>query len=476
MGILKVGSTNPKLSWILQKNPQTILDSKKPYTKEIRKGCVYGWFNEAASEFKLWFRDNDLGSSFKDGEQGEFEYLDCSRYGSAYLPISLITNCLATALKKVDENDVDGFEAYVTMVIKVSSRRYQEMLTKSFECIAKIEEELLYGSYSIVTIRAPKVYTVLNVAQIVCLMQCLHDEDMYVRLDKSAVEKFITCLNAVDAPYFVRYLFSVRTLHNRDMFKKLLPSLQREGTEMQFGNTRQQRFDAIEKLLTGGETMIDIGCGEMFYSLKLSGRYRDVFAVDCDPEVQEINRGKVAKRQIENVVPVEEKATPEWVKENESMFDGADVLLTEVIEHMSQAEAQALIESILKTNYRKLIVTTPNKDFNQFYGFDDDQMRHSDHQWEMSWEDLGKWNRVIWENNKDRIGTCERSSIGDSVEGVGVTCMFVFEREMSEATKNMIRILEIIDPEPDTLPCSTEPSAWNWPRSSEVTEPIKQDA
>jgi hypothetical protein len=452
MAIVKVGSTNPDLSFVLAKNPNTIIDSKKPYTKELRKGCVYGWYtNETATEFKMWFRDSDLASSFVDGERGEFEYLDTSRYSSGLAPISMITQCLATALKKPDEKDTEGFEAYCTFPLKISNRRYNEMLAKSYQGIASIDATPIYGDHYEITIRAPRVYTVLNIAMLVCLMQCLNDDDTYVRLDKSGVEKYITCLNAANAPYFVRYLFAMRAIQNRAVFEQMKPKLQGPGMELQFGNTRQQRFDAISGVLTGGETLIDIGCGEMFYALRFCSKYETVFAVDGDPEIQEINRGKVAKRQIDNITPLEVMATPEWVKENESLFDGADVLLTEVVEHMPQADATALIEAIMKTNYRKLVITTPNKDFNRFYGFAEDDTRHPDHHFELPYTKFVHWMDELWES---KTSSATVWGIGDRVEGTSVTSAAVFERHVAIPQKTVT--LEIADPEPDTSPSSTE--------------------
>lgn len=427
MSILKVGSSNPKLSWILQKNPATIAESKKPFTRQIRKGCAYGFFTKQDQEFILWFRDSDLESSFANGVNAEFEYLDTTRYGSPYLPISLITNCLSTAAKKIDENDTEGFEAYVTTAIKVSNPRFHDLVTQHYAGIAKIESTLIYGDYYEVTIKAPKIYTVLNVIQIVCLLQSLCDDDTYVELKEAGIEKYINCLNAADAPYFVRYLFSTRAFSNRASFAKLKDKLQGPDMILQYGNTRQQRFDAISDVLTGGETLIDIGCGEMFYGMKLCGKYETIFAVDADAEQQDINQGKLAKRSIDNIVPLTAKATPEWVKENEALFDGADVLLTEVIEHMSLEEANALIEAILSTNYKRLIVTTPNKDFNVNYGFSDTDMRHDDHQFELPYVKFAKWMEKLWETKKPAATMIY--GIGDSVADERVTAMAVFERE-----------------------------------------------
>jgi len=66
-----------------------------------------------------------------------------------------------------------------------------------------------------------------------------------------------------------------------------------------------------------------------------------------------------------------------------------DVLLTEVVEHMSLEEAEQLIKDILqKIKFNNFVVSTPNKHFNIHYGI---AKRHDDHKWEMTKEEFEKW-------------------------------------------------------------------------------------
>lgn len=460
MGMLIVGSSNPDLSYVLQKMPASVSGRTEPYQRKIRKGIAYGWFTKKNQEFKLWFKDHDSKSSFASGTASEFEYLDTSRYGSPYLPISLITECLSTALKKIDERDVEGFEAYVKAAIKVSNEHSLQALIKHYGGIATIETQPLHGSFQIVTVRASLIHTAVNVMVVVCLLQCLYDEDTQVDLKRDGISKYLACLNAASAPYFVRYLFKTRVFHNRKTFEDLREQLNGPGMSIVFGNTQVQRFDAILPYLKGGDTLIDIGCGEMFHALKLQGKYETIYTVDPDAELQEANKRKLDRRQIENIVPLVKEATPTWVKENEALFDGADVILIEVIEHMPLEDAKALIEAILKTGYRRLIITTPNKDFNKHYGFDDDEKRHHDHEWEMGFSEFSNWIARIAESDSapgiagclavnasasdlaeqarknvaevmetaEDSGFCLVSSFGDAVDGTAVTSYAVFVR------------------------------------------------
>lgn len=420
MGILKVGSTNPKFSYVISKNPATIKESKKPFTRQVRKGVAYGWFSQNDQEFTLWFRDNAAEVSFAENGNSNFEYLDRSRYGSSYLPIALITACLNSASKNIEPDDVPGFEAYATTALTVRNDRFFHRVVEAFQNEATIQVRPV-GLYSYeLTVRAPLVHTVLNTLQVICLLQSLSNPGIEIRLDETALEKFLKLINVANAPYYLRYVFATKAFSSRKSFAKLRDKLQGPGMIMFFGDTRRQRFDNINQQLSGGDTLIDIGCGELFYALKLSGRYKEVFAIDADPEMAEANEGRITNRQITNVVSLNAQVDAQWVSENETLFEGADVLLTEVVEHMELEQATSLVQAILQTNFRELIITTPNKSFNKHYGMLDEQMRHYDHKWEMTSQEFLAW--ILKLEDPDQINAVAIvSGIGDIVDDEAIT-------------------------------------------------------
>ena len=458
MAIVTIGSNNPQFSHIICKNPATIRDSGKAFRREARKGVVYGWYTDKGAivseggkyegggdqEFRLWFKDNETESSFTEGPQADFEYLDCTRYGSPYAPVSIIQVALPTASKKQDEMDAASYllktledsdderlvlnKAYLETTIKVPTFRFLQQMATHFEGQAAISYRPLGGLYYHVRVEAPTVFLVLNVIQVVCLLQCLTDPDTYIEKNRTAIDRYIRVLNNAKAPYYARYLFQMKAINNRDMFKQLKSELELPGMDLKFGDTRQQRFDAISPYLNGKETLIDIGCGEMFYTIKKAGAYDVIFAVDADQERAENNTGKVKGRGIENIVTLHATANVDWVNENESLFTGADVLLTEVAEHMTFEEATLLIECILNKDIRRLVVTCPNKDFNKHYGLSDEEMRHTDHQWEPTYEEFCDWVVGLYEVGYD----CHMFGIGDSVNDSSTTCMAVFDKKPEE--------------------------------------------
>lgn len=427
MSVLTVSSSNPKLSWVLQKNPATIRNSKEPYKKEIRQGVAYGWFLDEDKAFRLWFKDNPLHCSFAEGRDAEYEYLDRTRYASPYLPISLITNCLATALKNHQEEDTKGEIARLETTVEIRSTSTLNHLLAHFDTDEMNKRgygflaEHMAGHVYKVHVFGPSVHEMLNAAIVIFLMFCISTKGIYVNLKGDVVEKYISALNIIDAPYFVRYLFKRNVFSNRDTFLKNKPLLDTPQINLWHGDTLAQRKEAIFPHLTGGDQLIDIGCGELNYSIPLASKYETVLAFEADDEVRENAKGKASGRQIENIA-FKEAATPESIEDCSSLFAGADVLITEVLEHIEKQDAEKLLKAVFKTDFNKLVVTVPNKDFNKHYLMEDDEFRHSDHKWEMGYDEFVNW---FWNVSKGTDLTMGSCGIGDSVEGVHTSTMII---------------------------------------------------
>lgn len=431
MSVLTIGSTNPKFSWVIQKNPETIRNSKDPFKKTIRQGSVYGWFLDNDRSFRLWFKDHNLHCSFAEGRDNEFEYLDRTRYASPYLPISLITNCLATVLKTEQEEDTLGERWWLETTVEIRSASMLKHLTQhfngpyGFDTGSAIHTEHISGHAYKITLYASSGHMLMNIALVVFLMFCVSTRGLYINLKGDVVEKYINALNRVKAPYFIRYLFKRNVFTNRDTFLKNKPLLDTPKISLWHGDTLAQRKEAIFPLLAGGQTLVDIGCGELNYTIPLSSKYESVLAFEADEEVRENAIGKAKGRQVENVV-FKEIADPETIEECQLLFDGADVLITEVLEHMPLKDAAKLVQAVLATDFRKLVITVPNKAFNVNYLMDDTQFRHDDHDWEMSHKDFDDW---FWDISKKFAISIVSYGIGDSVDGVHTS-------NLLEVTKN----------------------------------------
>jgi small RNA 2'-O-methyltransferase len=424
MAVLTIGSENPKFSWIIQKNPNTIRESKEPYKKEIRKGVAYGWFPND-QQFRLWFKDNPLHCSFAEGIGAEFEYLDRTRYASPYLPISLITNCLATAFKQSQEEDEEHpWSAFMTTTVEVRSASMIRHITEYFNGEYGFDKGYsctlthLAGHAYDIHIQGPSIHKLLNAAMVIFLMLCVSSKGIYVNLKGDIVEKYIKSINIIEAPYFIRYLFKRNVFSNRDTFLKNKALLDTSEISLWHGDTLTQRKEAIFPELDGGHQLIDIGCGELNYSLPLAAKYESVLAFESDDEVRENAEGKAKGRQVENI-SFQGAATPETIADCELLFEGADVLITEVLEHIPLEDAKKLVIAVLNTGYNKIVITVPNKDFNIHYKLDG-EFRHDDHKWEMGYQEFIDW---LWDiTRKYPIGVTAMG-IGDAVNGVSTSTL-----------------------------------------------------
>jgi 2-polyprenyl-3-methyl-5-hydroxy-6-metoxy-1,4-benzoquinol methylase len=383
----------------------------------------------------LWFKDHALHCSFAEGRDQEFEYLDRTRYASPYLPISLITNCLATAFKELQEEDtVAPFSAWLETTVEIRSASMLKHITQHFNGTFGFDEgygfhsELISGHAYKVRIVGPSVHHMLNAAMVIFLMFCVSTKGIYINLKGDNVEKYINAINRIDAPYFIRYLFKRNVFSNRDTFAKNKSLLDTPQIDLWHGDTLSQRKEAIFPHLGGGSVLIDIGCGELNYSIPLSAKYEQVLAYEADEEVRENAVGKATGRGVENIT-FKEAATPESVDDCSALFDGADVLITEVLEHMEKRDAQLLIQAVLKTDFNKLVITVPNAEFNVNYLMEEGQFRHDDHKWEPGFKEFSNWftSIVRGENRVEGI-VWTTEGIGDKVNGVSTSTMIVLTK------------------------------------------------
>ena len=106
--------------------------------------------------------------------------------------------------------------------------------------------------------------------------------------------------------------------------------------------------------------------------------------------------------------------------------DSVNILLTEVIEHNPIEKAKGLIKKALSYNFNKLIITTPNSEFNQFYNMDS-EMRHDDHDFEPTRQEFQDLMKECTDNEKVNI---EFFQLGDSLNGIQPTqgCVIMKKR------------------------------------------------
>ncbi len=434
MAILTLFSDNPDLSWVIQKNPETTQASGEPFARDLRKGRVYGWFcdPEVNQVFRLLFLDHPTESSFAYGSRENFEYLDKSRYGHPYCAVQMIQECLSSAAKPTNtqaDKDVPTLGTVVTYDVCTRASGILELMAKVTEDKPEVFSYAQAGPgvYEL-SCRAPTIIGALNLLLTICLVLTLKDKDFYLPLNQSGVTKILNVMSRANSPYFIRHIFLAVAVNNRDMFKTLQNAGKISGPDMrlQFGNTQQQRHDFIKAAFKDDgqkeRTLFDLGCGEMYHTSRLAEYYYDVVGVDKDPDLQGSNEKWLRKNDLtEKAKFTVAEVTAEWISgEMGDSFGETDVLITEVLEHIPKEDAAALVTALTSLGDlpHRVVLTVPNKNFNQYFPLrDDEEVRHHDHQWEPTPEE--------WAEFLACVGAGMNVQIGEGGDKVGDDPLFL---------------------------------------------------
>lgn len=421
MFILK--SSNPQFSFILRKNPATQRSNNAPFDRAFRKGKLYGWYTNNDQEFRCLFIDSDTETSLINAKSN-FEYLDRTRYSSPYLPIAMIGEFMRSVVRNRDAHDVPGMEHQATFIIEIVNVRLANAFITSFPS-GTCEIEQLCGTLHKATFRTTdSLYYLLNAIQVFCVMQTVADPNLYLPLDEASYMKYVRSVVAIDSPYFVRYMLN-KQVSSVKTFQAAKELLQRHSTHeinMHFGDTHQQRINAILRVLQGGKVLWDIGCGELRYTRKLAGKYNTVVAYDADEKIVDANISRVEKHNLSNVT-IEKAFVDDTAGKHydETSVDQFDILATEVIEHIEYDTAMQLLKYINQLDFRTLVITVPNREFNQHYKLDG--FRHDDHKWEPSFDEFHQIIHSTFTNRKITV-----ANLGDSVDNVSTSIIAIIER------------------------------------------------
>jgi len=425
MSIVQLKSDNKDFSFIIKKNPGTGL-----VAKNIKQGVVFGFFTKGNEQsFNIYFKDGSDEVSFPSYEGETFEYLNTSRYNSASFVVSAIDEMFRSAFKSDeytapdgDKKDEGGLEStFFINMIYVKNERYISAFQDYFPGF-EVNSELISGKNYKITITTKKsIYELLNFASLFSIFQAIvNNEPMFV--SEESASKYIRCMNILDAPYFVRYLFKIRFLENFKLFRGLQEELSKNRKNeitMTLGNTWQARQMAIQDRLEFNNNILDVGCGEGKYITRFNRfmKDKDYFAVDIDPVERAKAEKRVKQKSMKNVHFFE--SVKGFMKTEHHNYDEEkklDVVCTEVIEHMPIEDAKLLMNDILGCNVSTLIVTTPDARFNDNYFMEG--MRHDDHDWEPTREEFEDFMNDVLEMPNNRIELAEWFGIGDVVDGV----------------------------------------------------------
>jgi len=428
---LQIKSDSPSFSRIIFKNPSTGM-----LIKDLRKGHLFGWFSNEQT-YNCYFKDASNDISFKSHPDDSFEYINTTRYNSAMFILNTFSEFFSYTVKRdLDEDIPDLYEHEVVLnMLYVSAPRYLDFFNKHFDDFNIEFEELAHKNCKITLKTKKTLRELLNFTSLFVIFNALRNDDNLM-MDAGLIEKYLDNLSVIDAPYFIRYIFKINFIRNRKNFEKyssILENSQKEDIKFKLGNTQVMRMRDIESQLNFRNSIVDLGCGEGQYVKAFSGLLKErlYHAIDREESCREKVKNRINRSKLENV-KVHESFSQ--FTENELADDKYDVILTEVIEHSPLAESEELIKDL--TNFDKLgklVLTTPNKEFNQFYLFDDSELRHDDHDFEFTKSEFSKWlEKIVPKTHQLSV-----FDIGDTVNGIPCTLGATIER-VSDTT-NLIQ-------------------------------------
>lgn len=425
MAFLQLSSTNPNFSYILRKNPAFGM-----LIKPNRKGRLFAWYN-GPSMFNIYFRDSDMEVSYS---REDFEYMDVTRYNAPMFLINAFSEFL-NHMKKADDKDIVGYE-HTLMINQMKCKPNSLDRFKSYFLEYEFKfDEVAFRNYRIEIKTKNTLRELVNLGQVFAIFNSLLNNDLEYVTDDS-IDKYVNCLQVIDMPYYLRHLFKLYFLKTQKLFykyKSLIEKSEKEKIEFEFGSTLTQRINAIRKRLDFKSSIIDIGCGTGDYVREFAPKLgeSEYHAIDTAPERIEAVKRLCNRKKIENVAV--------WPSVDEFISvanfpDNANILMTEVIEHMTKDDAAILIKKVLGWQFRSVIITTPNKTFNSNYQLLDEDMRNEEHVFEMTSEEFRTWIEGIIEGIKGLTKGITNNynyqffDIGDNVNGLRPTLAVIIEK------------------------------------------------
>jgi len=409
MAFIQLESDNPQLSFLLRKNPASGM-----IVKQLRQGLLFGYYSHNnPSQFNCWFKDHDSQVSY-DADK-EFEFNDATRYSAATFVNNCFDGFFHDVVSKDQEGDAAGFRNTILINCLRSRGGLFEVFDRWFRDFSLEYEPLATGFYRVRISTNQTLRKLLCYAALVALINAIQNREMRFVPDDLLV-KYAKFIQYLDAPYFVRYIFKAYLIRREGTFAQVRQYLETDTIKLCFGNNFSQRMHFVGRNIAG-ESIIDVGCGEGRY-FRFAEKVDKYYAVDRNEHCREQCRNRIAKNGLANVELFESLDDLPLIAGRKTL------LLTEVIEHNTPEEALALVRRCLLPETR-IIVTTPNRDFNVYYKQDEDNaedeeenvtdFRHEGHVFEFSDPEFREF---IAKATEGSGATVQFSNLGDCVDGV----------------------------------------------------------
>jgi 2-polyprenyl-3-methyl-5-hydroxy-6-metoxy-1,4-benzoquinol methylase len=386
--IIEINSSNPNLSYILNKNPNSGF-----IIRDCRKGFIVGKYVTPLTYMAVF--EEGVG---QDSFEKEGNYLVYRGYCSAEAALTVLTT-LFDCIKKMTSNVYDEELSLNTITIKcldVDVKHLSIFNTESFN----ITYYPIADNCNLIQLNVTNngsLIDALRYTALILFMQLVKDNVSYLTLDQVKVYANIISKND-NIPFIVRHRF--RGILEDTMSKKVVPLLNNDSIKLSnIGRNEQQRFAFVSQHIKYRDSVLDIGCGPGKY-IKVTKATKYI-GVDIDENVLE-----KAKAKAEHL-GVEASFYTNWAIALEQLTEPTTVLLIEVLEHVEYEEALNILLACKRNpNVKQILVSTPNKDFNKYFNLGPNDVRYEDHLYEFTEVDFKfilSTHVIAWGDSVDTI-------------------------------------------------------------------------
>jgi hypothetical protein len=423
--IFKIKSSNDRLLDVLYKNPDT---DNGLYCKPLKNGQIIG--NAVSkNEYEVVFQDKKYSYCPEDSNAIDYQSY-CSPLAALHVCNELFGHLLKSRAEfagapikwlGVTQGEADNDACTIEIPsFYIDSTWYKNgrfLLSKYLDGIEAVQQSPRIFR---LTVTGKSVFDAFNLLALVAIFaHVTNNYATFIFIDDSLAQKLGRILtNIENVPYFVFYLFIMRAVKSVKQFEELKPVFERYlannglQADLVIEGTTRQRLIFITNLLEADIPILDIGCGELSYYKKMKTRdfAAPYYAVDNNPDVEQLAEILARRYEDDNLF---------FFPSLEAFTSGeqVNILLTEVIEHNTLDEAKELISKALSYNFNRLIITTPNVEFNIFYSMEE-EFRHKDHRFELTRD---AFQALIADCMKGRQDNVEYFYLGDSLNGIQPT-------------------------------------------------------
>lgn len=430
MAFLSIRSENPQFSWVTYKNPNS--NAGRFQAKEHKEGVMLGYFSDLESgcencAYNIVFEDPPLQSTY--GE--EYSRVEPMQHESPLFVVDAIKEFLPQLLKpgSVDK-DTEALQEVEVGQMYMHNETYAEVFHDEIP-----EVNVGYYDKQLHVYGKTTTGRVVKTTALLALLAALDHYGTETQRHSSRAEKYAEILKELDPGYYVRALFRNKILRSTANYEDHVETIETDEIDLVRRDLHSERIEWAKSQLDFSKPIVDLGCGEGRY-VHLAHRAPLYIGIDPDEEVRAQAEEKAEKKDYDGETRFSDRL------ENTCVPEDAQILCSEVIEHMEPKKAESLIADALREKPDRVLLTTPNIAFNQHYPMED-ELRHDDHVTEHDEESF----RQLIDNSLRTIGITENEffnvefeGIGDMVNGVQPTQAAILENETSETANQYRRV------------------------------------